>query len=104
MWAEARYTLKLAADEFWSLTPRQYAALRKYHRYDVQHRELLNGMVCSTTANFSMCSPQKPLSPKDFMPSWSDSKPARNRKPTRKQIAQKIWAAFSPIAVTKEDK
>ena len=72
LWSEARVTLRLSDEEFYALTPRQFAILRKFHGYEVRHRELLNGLVCSTTANYSMGAPEKPLKAADFMPSqWS---------------------------------
>jgi hypothetical protein len=60
------------------------------HRERVEHEELLAGIIASTAANFSFCTPKKALTPADFMPSkWSQKKPKKKRT-NRKQIAHSI--------------
>lgn len=49
------------------MTPRQFAALRIRHIQKMQREELLVGMICSTSANFSFCRPDRPISAESFM-------------------------------------
>jgi hypothetical protein len=49
------------------MTPRQVAALRIRNHQNLQHQEMLAGIIASTTANFGFCRPEKPMSPADFM-------------------------------------
>lgn len=66
-WAIARGTLGLSNDEWLEMTPRQLNALRKRYVERIQREELLIGLVCSTTANFSFCRPNRMLTARDFM-------------------------------------
>ena len=75
-----------------ALTPRQFQALRRMRNRQIEHAELLAGIVASTTANYSMGAPEKPRQAREFMPSqWA---PERPRKLTRKQVALKIIRLF----------
>lgn len=49
------------------MTPRQVAALRIRHHHQLQHQEMLAGIVAATSANFSFCRPEKAMNPADFM-------------------------------------
>ncbi len=69
LWSTALIDFGLSESQFFALTPRQYHALVKRKERDIEHRELLAGIVASTTANFSMGAPERALSPRDFMPS-----------------------------------
>jgi hypothetical protein len=62
-----RYDLALSDAEWLNMTPRMLHALRKRQIQHQQREELLNGLVCSTTANFSFCRPDKALNPEVFM-------------------------------------
>jgi hypothetical protein len=42
-------------------------ALRKRQIEQMQREELLVGIISATSANFSFCRPEKPLSPEVFM-------------------------------------
>ncbi len=90
----------LTDDEFYSLTPRQFHLLLEQYEHKVEHTEMLAGIISSTVANWSMGSPKKPLSHTDFMPSqWAKEKPIRHRKPTAKQLAARVRAAFEANVV-----
>ena len=49
------------------MTPRMLHALRKRQIEQFQREELLVGIISATSANFSFCRPDKPLSPESFM-------------------------------------
>jgi hypothetical protein len=66
-WSIARQELRLSDDEWLEMTPRMLHALRKRQIERLQREELLVGIIASTSANFSFCRPDKPLSPEIFM-------------------------------------
>jgi hypothetical protein len=66
-WSIARYELRLSDDEWLEMTPRMLHALRKRQIEQLQREELLVGIIASTSANFSFCKPEQPLSPELFM-------------------------------------
>jgi hypothetical protein len=66
-WSIAREELKLSDEEWLEYTPRMLHALRKRQIERMQREELLVGIISATTANFSFCAPDKPLSPETFM-------------------------------------
>jgi hypothetical protein len=49
------------------MTPRMLYALRKRQIARLQREELLVGIIAATSANFSFCRPEKPLTPEMFM-------------------------------------
>ena len=49
------------------MTPRQLHALRLRQIEQLQHIELMTGIVASVTANFSMLKPEPPFSAESFM-------------------------------------
>ena len=49
------------------MTPRQLHALRLRQIEQLQHSELMTGIVASVTANFSMMRPEPPFSAESFM-------------------------------------
>ena len=49
------------------MTPRQLHALRLRQIEQLQHVELMTGIVASVTANFSMLKPEPPFSAESFM-------------------------------------
>jgi hypothetical protein len=78
--------LGLTDAEFFDLTPRAFQLLQIRHKEITVHQELLNGVLASVVANFSMGRPDPPRIPSDYMPSeWQNVK----RKPRRKQT--KKW-------------
>jgi hypothetical protein len=66
-WSIARYDLRLTDDEWLDMTPRQLHALRLRQIEQLQHSELMPGMIASVTANFSMIKPEPPFSAESFM-------------------------------------
>jgi hypothetical protein len=69
LWSCARYDLHLSDVEFYALTPRQFDALIKRHRYKAESNEFLFAQMTSWIANTGFRSTEKPTHPKDFMPS-----------------------------------
>ena len=49
------------------MTPRQLHALRLRQIEQLQHLELMTGIIASVTANFSMMKPEPPFSAESFM-------------------------------------
>jgi hypothetical protein len=49
------------------MTPRQLHALRLRQIEQLQHSELMTGIIASVTANFSMMNPEPPFSAESFM-------------------------------------
>jgi hypothetical protein len=75
------------------MTYRQLSYLIMRQKQQVEHEQLLVGILASVTANFSMCHPEKPLCPADFMP-------ARVEKPlTEDEIAERLALQLSAIAI-----
>jgi hypothetical protein len=66
-WSIARYDLRLTDDEWLDMTPRQLHALRLRQIEQLQHSELMTGIIASVTANFSMMKPERPFSAESFM-------------------------------------
>jgi hypothetical protein len=66
-WSIARYDLRLTDDEWLDMTPRQLHALRLRQIEQLQHSELMTGIIASVTANFSMMKPEPPFSAESFM-------------------------------------
>jgi hypothetical protein len=66
-WSIARYDLRLTDDEWLEMTPRQLHALRLRQIEQLQHSELMTGIIASVTANFSMMKPEPPFSAESFM-------------------------------------
>jgi hypothetical protein len=90
--------LGLSDDDFFRLTPRAFHLLLDQQQHITQRTELLNGILCSTVANYSMARGKTPAKSTDFMPSYWDAKatqPKRMRKPTAKQLEAQVRKAFS---------
>jgi hypothetical protein len=49
------------------MTPRQLHGLRLRQIEQLQHSELMTGIIASVTANFSMMKPEPPFSAESFM-------------------------------------
>jgi hypothetical protein len=105
MWAVARFDLSLTSDEFYALTPRQFDALVKRHERKNEHIEFLFAQLTSYGINFSMCRPQEPTSPRDFMPSQFDKeaplsstqKRVRMTKQVRRQVAMQLSTGLGAL-------
>jgi len=68
MWAFGRYDLRLGEDEFWHLTPRQYAALVERHEEAMEWQDYRAGLVASVIANSVPRKGGRVYKPSDFMP------------------------------------
>lgn len=77
-----------------ALTPRQFQYLRRRHRYELEHSELIGGIVASAVANFGFQRLKKPLSAADFMPRRKPEKPL-----TPEQVVDKIRAQLRPACI-----
>jgi hypothetical protein len=66
-WSIAHHDLKLSDKVWGDLTPKHIHALRKRQIEHMQREELLVGIISATSANFSFCRPENPLSPEIFM-------------------------------------
>jgi hypothetical protein len=74
------------------MTYRQFSYLVRRHKQELERQRFLIGIVASVTANYSMCHPEKPLCPADFMA--TDEKPL-----TEDEIAEQLALQLSVIAV-----
>lgn len=99
MWSTAQVELGMSAEEFWQLTPRQFAALLARKREQREYHELLMGVLASTVANYSFGAPKKPRVPTDFMPSQAGKKPAEKPKRVRTAtVVDQVRAIFGGMA------
>jgi hypothetical protein len=72
LWSEARVDFGLTHDEFMSLTPRLFAALRKRRSVEHERQEFLLAILNRNVVGFSMAAPKKMPQITDFMPSrWN---------------------------------
>jgi hypothetical protein len=86
LWSVGIYQLHLSEDAFWSMTPRQYGALREQHKVRVRHEELLTAIIATSVVNTSMVAPEKPAPFTAFMPSeWAK---AQAKKPRKKRVSK----------------
>lgn len=63
-----RYDLHLTEEEFWSLTPREFDALRGRFNDSNDWLNYRAALVCSVVANVFRGKNVKPFKPDDFMP------------------------------------
>ena len=68
MWAVGRYDLGLTEEEFWHLTPRQFAALMERHEEAQEWEDYRAGVVACTIVNMLKTKGGKTYKPEDFMP------------------------------------
>lgn len=88
MWSNARVHLRLSNREFYRLTPRLYHILLDRHKEQIEHTELMTGILAAACVNSSMNPPRKALAPADFMPSMiGKSNPVKTRAPKPDQLA-----------------
>jgi len=52
------------------MTPKQFHLLWRRHREDILHREMIAAFTTSAVINHSLCRPEMPVQPKDFMPNF----------------------------------
>jgi hypothetical protein len=83
--------------EWLEMTPRQLFALRKRQVERMQREELLVGILASTSANFSFCRPEKPLTPESFMLHPLKTAPVEASTPGERLLA--VLQALPPGAV-----
>lgn len=96
--------LGLVEDEFWSLQPRQFAALRRRHERSLEDNEFLFAQLTACVVNFSMARPKQSARAKDFMPSQIRQKAAAPKKKSRRaeererqKIADELRARMAPF-------
>jgi hypothetical protein len=89
--------LGLTDEEFFHMTPRQFHLLLEQYRHKTEYAEMLNGLVCSTVANWSMSAPKKPLTHVDFMPSAWLKGTKEKKKRVRKLNAEQVGNVFKDL-------
>lgn len=52
------------------MTPRQFHLLWGRRREDLLHREMIQAFTTAAIINYSLCRPNEPIAPKDFMPNF----------------------------------
>lgn len=67
LWAIGRYDLGLSDEEFWRLTPAQFAALCDRMEAEREHAEYCAALVASTVANCNRAEGVEPFEPGLFM-------------------------------------
>ena len=82
-------------EQFYGLTPRQYALLLERHRERERHTEYLVGLIAATIANWSMGAPKEPLKPRDFPLLLLREEVPGPARINRKKIAERIRAEFA---------
>ena len=85
LWSFARYTLRLSEEDFWRLTLRKLAALRRRHDAECKRIELkieqTCGIIVAAVVNSSMCRSGKALEFWRFMPSnWGKEEEMEQRQ------------------------
>jgi len=97
----ARLRLGISDEEFYRLSPRQFAALwggwERKEREDLRRIALLR----MDLINFSFCRPKKPITLGDLLPGEIDAaeaEPVRRHRMTRK-LRQEIANSFRSMAV-----
>lgn len=96
------YDFKLSSEDFWELTPPQFAALSRRHDHHQEQRHFSAGIVASTIANCHRDPQSKPepFTPLDFIPRFTgeDEPEGSSRgEMTPEQIKQRMMAAFPKI-------
>jgi hypothetical protein len=110
-WSIARSYLRLSDDEFFAMTPRQFDALLKQRKSQVnskrEHFEFMLGQLTSWVANTGFRTAKEQTKATDFMPSeWrkkasnmsSSTRRKRMTKKRRREIASGIRQFFAPTA------
>lgn len=67
------YDFGLTSEQFWALTPPQYAALAERHDHATEQDEYRAGIVASTIANTNRGKDTKPFLPQMFMRNYEPS-------------------------------
>lgn len=74
LWAIARFDLKLTTKEFGRLTPKLFDLLLKRKEVADKQEWRRAGVIAAAVVNFSMCHPEKMVSPEDFVPGKKEPK------------------------------
>lgn len=72
------------------MTPRQLHALRLRQIEQLQHSELMTGIIASVTANFSMMKPEPPFSAESFMIHKLPDSPGDEQEPEAEMDGDKL--------------
>ena len=92
-WAFGRYDLGLTEEEFWSLTPREFVALKERHEEAQEWEDYRAGVVACTIVNMLKAKSSKTYKPEDFMPT-------RRRK---KQTPEEMLAVVENYMATVDE-
>jgi hypothetical protein len=88
----------LREEDFWSLTPLQFAMLSERYDIDRKNKDLGPGIVASTVANCHRGKTQRPFKAEDFMPKYGME---IEQTQTPEQMHQ-YWQTFVMPAFSKE--
>jgi hypothetical protein len=105
LWSVARFDLRLTDAQFFELSPRQFHALTLRRKAEIDHAELLAGIVAACVVNHSMSPPKTPARPIDFMPSGykrRKSKAKTKRWPSAKRFALETRATFTAFMAAQQ--
>jgi hypothetical protein len=98
----------LSDEQFWNLTPPQFAALSERHEELTEIADHRAGIICSTIANTRIGPDDEPFTARMFMPSYGrveDEREPKNkpksREMTGEQIKNFLMAHFPPGAKPK---
>lgn len=89
-WSAARICLRLTEPEFYELTPHQFYVLMDARAEQVEHQELLAGIIASATANFGGMGRKKPTCPADFMPSQHGKQKNKRQRANPRKVDEGI--------------
>lgn len=98
VWAVARELHGLAPADWLDMTPRMFYALQKVRLDQMRREELLVGMLCATSANFSFCRPEQPISAESFM---LHKFPEGKKKDSGPVTGEMIMAKMKPRIIRK---
>jgi hypothetical protein len=98
LWSIGRFDLRLGEKEFWSLTPKLFNLLLERKEAADRQEFLRSGIIAAAVVNFSMCHPDKPVSPTDFVPGYKkknfdlrDMDPKEQAKYIRNMFSKKVF-------------
>lgn len=99
LWAIALYDCRLSSEQFYGLTPRQFALLNDRHREALLHREMVSGQITAAVINYGFCRPDEPVSAAMYMPNL----PANvEKKRVLTEEESKIVDAFEQAVLLKK--
>ena len=102
------YDFGLTNDQFWQLTPAQFAALSHRHEQRAKQEDLRTGIIASSLWNVarSICgaSEGEPFTPQQFMPTYDGEEVPEPRKTGQsvEEMRRRFMLQFPPTPITPE--